>query len=569
MQELQYYVTKKPSFCFVDDDCRTEAYTILKPMLEARGAKGTFASITGSIGEATRMTLAQMQDLVANGHEIISHTHTHRQLTTLTEAEIISEFENSKSILDGYGMTGDVLAYPNGLYNKQVVELAKKYFKCAMDTGDWSNGSPLHTYSLSRLGVGAWGFGELSAITTRIDDIIANKRLCILMTHVGDNTAAENTLIGQVLDYIISAGYQIQTFSDAYEEHKNILDIGEYDTSSDLSTFAVGGDGILGGVGANPVVTSIPGGGITAATPATYFEEGKITYAQISDSSASGFPQSQGGTLMTSRVAREDICIYQEYTLYMSGYRYIRYWNPYTPIWSNWMPICNYKNATTAEVNFDTGCTGFDASITITCFGNSDAADAPTPNIGGILITNHIVGYYEYTYQEYHPVGQKVVYKRIATSDNSWSTWSLLSSYKGNGRPVSVSVGNTYFDAALNKPIWCKEVGAQHKSVLTLSSGAAVAGNIAITLNEKITQVSVAAGDNIATVENKILTTRFPGWMVSTSQGSGIVTFTNRTAGVCTASSFADTGGTGVRATFNTTVNGSSNTWIDANGATV
>ncbi|MDF2943530.1 MAG: hypothetical protein K0S01_2388 [Herbinix sp.] len=566
----QYYKKRQPSFCIVDDDCRLEAYTILKPILESRGAKGTFAAITGEIGSVTRMTLAQMLDLQANGHEFISHTQTHRQLTSLTEAEIITEFEESTTVLKEYGMTSDVLAYPNGLYNKQIVEIAKKYFKCAMDTGDWLNTSPLHTYSLSRLGLGAWGISDLASIEAKIDTIIANKSLCILMTHVGDNTAEQNTLISQVLDYIIGLGYEIKIFSDAYEEHTNLLDCGEYNEATDQSELVIGCDGIMGGVGANPIVTNvILAGTVLSTTPATDFEDGKITYSGISNEVASGFPQSIGGTLMTNRVVRDSIYIYQEYTPYMSTDRYIRYWNPYTPVWSAWKTITNYKNSLVKVPTFDTGCSGFDPTITITSFTNGEAGNAPTPNVGGILITNNFVGYYGYAFQEYHPVSQAAIYKRCAISENNWSVWSLITAASGSSRPVSVYIGNSFFDTSLNKPIWCKTIGAKEVEVLTITREATNAGAITITLNGVAINVTVSAGDTIGTIGNKILGTSFPGWVVTGTTDSGVITFTRRYSGVCSAAVFTDTASTGTTATIAKTTSGTATIWVDANGTVV
>jgi len=363
LKNIQHnHIEAKPSFCIVDDDCRNEAYLILKPMLESRGIKGTFALITGEIGIPQRMPLSQILEMKSKGHEFISHTHTHQKLTTLTDNQVVDEFKNSVKVLKKYGMTSDIIAYPNGAYNKNIIEIAKKYFKCAMITGTWHNSKPLHTYTLSRLGVGAWGFSDFASIKSRIDTMIADKTLCILMTHVGDNTAQQNSLIEQTLDYIIGLGHKIKTFSEAYEEHKNILEYGEYNNDNDMSQFAIGVNGVIGGNGANPVITTLKVDSVSSTTSATNFANKKLTYCKISNSNATGFPKNIGGTLVTNRISDDDIFINQEYTPYLTIERYFRYWNPYTPAWSKWY-LANHIGGTTRPTSIGTGGSFFDTAI--------------------------------------------------------------------------------------------------------------------------------------------------------------------------------------------------------------
>src|SRR5690625_1312483 len=82
-----------PSFCFIDDDSTINVYTDLYPMFESKNAKFTIAVITGQIGWDNRMTEAQLLEMYNDGYDIMPHTHRHKNLTTLTEQEIIDDYE--------------------------------------------------------------------------------------------------------------------------------------------------------------------------------------------------------------------------------------------------------------------------------------------------------------------------------------------------------------------------------------------------------------------------------------------------------------------------------------------
>jgi hypothetical protein len=82
-------------------------------------------------------------------------------------------------------------------------------------------------------------------------------------------------------------------------------------------------------------------------------------------------------------------------------------------------------------------------------------------------------------------------------------------------------------------------------------TGASTSGNITITLNGTAQNVAVAAGDDATAVATKVRETSFAGW---TTGGSGTtVTFTANKVGARSATTFTDTGTTGVTATVTRT----------------
>lgn len=107
-------------------------------MLEAYGFRGTYYVVTGFLGSGP----AQLgpEDLVAlrgRGHDIQSHTVSHPDLTTLSDADLRRELERSKVELEEI-LQAPVrhLAYPYGAHDERVVEAAKLSYHSARAATD-------------------------------------------------------------------------------------------------------------------------------------------------------------------------------------------------------------------------------------------------------------------------------------------------------------------------------------------------------------------------------------------------------------------------------------------------
>lgn len=117
----------RPQILFGFDDGSDDHYNDAYPYLQARGMKGTFFIPTGSVGDAGKMTWAQLKEMSANGHDIANHTRNHTDLSTLgTQAEMEAEINAGISdlVAQGLGRASRYLAYPNGGYNSTVIAAA-------------------------------------------------------------------------------------------------------------------------------------------------------------------------------------------------------------------------------------------------------------------------------------------------------------------------------------------------------------------------------------------------------------------------------------------------------------
>ncbi|MDB5163486.1 MAG: hypothetical protein JWS12_103 [Candidatus Saccharibacteria bacterium] len=112
------------------DDGWTNQYTNAKPVFDKYGIKATYFIISGSLtDQPDYMSAAQVQTLHNDGNEIGSHTITHPDLTTMTQAQITNEMSQSQTTLQStVGVPVTDFAYPFGAYNAATLATGKQYY---------------------------------------------------------------------------------------------------------------------------------------------------------------------------------------------------------------------------------------------------------------------------------------------------------------------------------------------------------------------------------------------------------------------------------------------------------
>lgn len=116
------------------DDGSQNYFTRFRPILKKYGFKASFHIITDQVGLANRMTWEQIKILHQEGHEIGSHTHTHRSLVKLSDEELDFELKESARKLAQFNVS--TLSYPFGDYDQRVISFTKKYYSAARACGD-------------------------------------------------------------------------------------------------------------------------------------------------------------------------------------------------------------------------------------------------------------------------------------------------------------------------------------------------------------------------------------------------------------------------------------------------
>lgn len=109
------------------DDGYKDAYANAYPILKKYGFTGTFYIIAGSVGDSNYMTWEQIKELYNNGMTIGSHTISHPDLRNLSDTELISQLDGSRSLIkDNTSISVTDFCYPAGKYNENVITKLKE-----------------------------------------------------------------------------------------------------------------------------------------------------------------------------------------------------------------------------------------------------------------------------------------------------------------------------------------------------------------------------------------------------------------------------------------------------------
>lgn len=131
-----YDKTSTPSVALTFDDGYVDNYTEMYPILKKYNAKATIFLISDQIDKPGYLSRAQIKEMSGSGLvSFQSHTKTHRDLTTLSEADARTEFRYSKYIISQItGKPVTVLSYPQGQYTDTLTKIVREYFKKAYST---------------------------------------------------------------------------------------------------------------------------------------------------------------------------------------------------------------------------------------------------------------------------------------------------------------------------------------------------------------------------------------------------------------------------------------------------
>lgn len=143
---------EKP-FVITFDDGYEDNYTNAYPIIKENGFTATVFMVTSYIDGKGYLSWAQLQELVANGWEIESHTVNHPYLTQIDSAILLKELKNSKEQLEReLGKKVNFIAYPYGAVNGNVVSALQdaEYLMAVTTERGWAGGKD-DAWSLRRI----------------------------------------------------------------------------------------------------------------------------------------------------------------------------------------------------------------------------------------------------------------------------------------------------------------------------------------------------------------------------------------------------------------------------------
>ena len=142
----------KPIVISFDDGYRS-FYNYALPLLESYEMCATVFVISNHLDLPRTMTPAMIRDISAAGMEIASHSHNHLYLTSCSEDEARSQLITSKELLQELlGKPVNVLAYPGGMHNDAVRQIAKEVgYLMAVGTVPGLNTAATDRFLLNRI----------------------------------------------------------------------------------------------------------------------------------------------------------------------------------------------------------------------------------------------------------------------------------------------------------------------------------------------------------------------------------------------------------------------------------
>jgi peptidoglycan/xylan/chitin deacetylase (PgdA/CDA1 family) len=112
----------RPAVLLTFDDGGVSSRTVIAGLLEAHGMVGHFFVTTGRVGTPAFLACADIRELVARGHVVGSHSHSHpMRMARLTAAQLRAEWtESARRLEDCTGQPVAVASVPGGYYARGV-----------------------------------------------------------------------------------------------------------------------------------------------------------------------------------------------------------------------------------------------------------------------------------------------------------------------------------------------------------------------------------------------------------------------------------------------------------------
>jgi peptidoglycan/xylan/chitin deacetylase (PgdA/CDA1 family) len=163
-QLLDFMEFKKPlpdkSIVITIDDGWLSTYEIAYPILKKFGFPATLFIYTDLIERDRAMSWKQIKEMVENGFDVQSHTHSYQSLTLIKENEsfktyfefLVQDIKDSKKAIKNHlNLDCRYIAYPYGETNPLVISLVKKLgYRAAFTLNQGSTPFFVNPYTIGR-----------------------------------------------------------------------------------------------------------------------------------------------------------------------------------------------------------------------------------------------------------------------------------------------------------------------------------------------------------------------------------------------------------------------------------
>ncbi len=205
--------------CIVFDDGWKSQLEAAK-ILESYNFTATFAVVTSYIGYPAYMNWADISALAQKGNDIVSHTHTHVNLSAVNYETLHSELTKSRQTLRSKGYAADVLVYPygEGADNRTVHDIVSQYYLVARGTEE----GKCNITSFERYGINAYGIYNDTTLTEFASYLNGTKgsTITLLFYHEisdeNESIATKRETFQAQMQYLKENNYTTRTISQQF-----------------------------------------------------------------------------------------------------------------------------------------------------------------------------------------------------------------------------------------------------------------------------------------------------------------------------------------------------------------
>ncbi len=184
------FKTAAVSYTF-DDGCSNQ-FSIAVPMFNDQGFKLTLFTVINTMFPGW----PKLQSAAAAGHEIASHTMTHANLSTLSDAQQVTELMNSRDAINANisGQRYVTMAYPYCAEGKDALT-AQYYIAARTCSGQLVPSTPANFMNISSFVCGSQGSVQTAQdFTNRANSALGAKSWCVYLIHGLDNDGGYSPL---------------------------------------------------------------------------------------------------------------------------------------------------------------------------------------------------------------------------------------------------------------------------------------------------------------------------------------------------------------------------------------
>ena len=179
----------KPGVIWQFDDGRANTYDVAFPILRRAGFVGSVPVETGNLGNANRMVLAQLRELVAAGWEMNSHTVNGTPIGGAAIGTVRSQLRDSYDFLidNGFARGAAHFIYPGGSWDAQALTEVRRHYRTGRTIGAVP-GIGYETPGVADMGLlRPYYFGHasisLTAATAAVDLLVERRGFAIFCFH--------------------------------------------------------------------------------------------------------------------------------------------------------------------------------------------------------------------------------------------------------------------------------------------------------------------------------------------------------------------------------------------------